>query len=87
VLRAGARLERAPGQDLAQGLEIGLAPVGTGLILAGAIAVLRLTGASAASWIVAAVAALILGAWPRVHPFLLLAGGGALFALYRLAAG
>ena len=68
-------------------LEAGLAPVGTGLILAGAIAVLRLTGASAASWILAGAAAVILGVWPRIHALVLLAGGGALFVVYRLAAG
>ena len=68
-------------------LEVGLAPVGTGLILAGAIAVLRLTGASVASWIVAGAAAVILGVWPRVHPLLLLGGGGVLFAGYQLATG
>jgi chromate transporter len=75
------------GKTWHKALEIGLAPVGTGLILAGAIAVLRLTGASAASWIMAGVAAFILGLWPPVHPLLLLAGGGTLFAAYRLLAG
>jgi len=65
-------------------LEAGLAPVGTGLILAGAIAVMRLAGASAASWIAAGVAALLLVFWPRLHPILLLAGSGALFAAYSL---
>jgi chromate transporter len=75
------------GKTWHKALEDGLAPVGTGLILAGAIAVLRLAGASAASWIVAGAAAAILGLWPRVHPLLLLAGGAALFAVYQLAAG
>ena len=75
------------GKTWHKALESGLAPVGTGLILAGAIAVLRLTGASAASWVVAGAAAALLGFWPRVHPLLLLAGGGILFAAYRLWAG
>jgi chromate transporter len=75
------------GKTWHKALESGLAPVGTGLILAGAIAVLRLTGASAASWIAAGVAAVILAFWPRVHPLLLLAGGGILFASYRLWVG
>lgn len=67
-------------------LEEGLAPVGTGLILAGAIAVLRMTGASAASWAAAGAAAIVLGVWPRVHPLLLLGAGGALFAAYAFVA-
>ena len=75
------------GKTWHKALESGLAPVGTGLIIAGAIAVLRLAGASAASWIVAGAAAVILGLWPRVHPLLLLAGGGAVFAAYQLTAG
>ena len=75
------------GKTWHKALEIGLAPVGTGLILAGAIAVLRLAGAGAASWILAGVAAVIVAAWPRTHPLLLLASGGTLFALYRLLAG
>lgn len=68
-------------------LEDGLAPIGTGLILAGAIAVLRLAGAGAASWAVAGICAVALGFWPRVHPLLLLAAGGVLFAAYDIAAG
>ena len=75
------------GKTWHKALETGLAPVGTGLILAGAIAVLRLAGASAASWIVAGAAALILGLWPRVHPLLLLMGSGALFAAWQLWTG
>jgi chromate transporter len=75
------------GKTWHKALENGLAPVGTGLILAGAIAILRLAGASAASWVVAGAAAVLLGLWPRLHPILLLAGGGLLFVLYRLALG
>ena len=75
------------GKTWHKALEIGLAPVGTGLILAGAIAVLRLAGAGAASWILAGVAAVIVAVWPRIHPLVLLAGGGTLFSLYRLLAG
>ncbi len=65
-------------------LEDGLAPIGTGLILAGAIAVMRLAGASLLSWAVAGAAALALTRWPRTHPILLLAAGGALFIAFRL---
>jgi chromate transporter len=75
------------GKTWHKALETGLAPVGTGLILAGAIAVMRLAGASAASWIAAGAVALILARWPRLHPILLLAGSGALFAAWRLSSG
>ena len=68
-------------------LEIGLAPVGTGLILAGTIAIMRLTGASALSWIVAGGVAALLALRPRTHPVFLLAGGGVLFVAYRLSMG
>lgn len=73
------------GKTWHRALEIGLAPVGVGLVLAGAIAVMRLAEASVASWIAAGVAAVVLAWWPRLHPLLLLAVAGALFAAYRLA--
>ena len=75
------------GKTWHKALEVGLAPVGTGLILAGAIAVLRLAGASLASWLVALAVAVILGFRPRSHPLLLLAGGGLVFVIYRFATG
>jgi chromate transporter len=75
------------GKTWHKALEIGLAPIGTGLILAGAIAVLRLAGASVASWILAGAAALVLVILPRTHPLLLLGTGGSLFVAYQLMAG
>ena len=75
------------GKTWHKALETGLAPVGTGLILAGAIAILRLSGGTAAAWIVAGGAAVILGFRPRLHPLLLLTAGGAIFVAYQLAAG
>ncbi len=75
------------GKTWHEALEKGLAPVGTGLILAGAIAVMRLAGASLVSWAVAGAAAVMLAFWPRTHPMLLLAAGGVLFAAYRAAGG
>jgi chromate transporter len=68
-------------------LEEGLAPIGTGLVLAGGIAILRMSGGGVATWIAAGAAAFILGLWPRTHPFALLLGTGALFALYQLWLG
>ncbi len=75
------------GKPWHKSLETGLAPIGTGLILAGVIAIMRITGAGAASWIAAGAAALVLAAWPRLHPIMLLAAGGALFAAYGLVSG
>jgi chromate transporter len=75
------------GKTWHRALENGLAPVGTGLILAGAVAVMRLTGASALSWVAAGAAAALLLWRPRTHPIVLLSGSGALFAAYRLAIG
>jgi chromate transporter len=75
------------GKTWHKALETGLAPVGTGLILAGAIAILRLSGGTAAAWIVAVAAAVILGFRPRLHPLLLLTAGGVVFVAYELAAG
>lgn len=56
-------------------LERGLAPVGTGLILAGAIAIMR---ASGTGWVGFAIAALSTGvlSWRSVHPLIMLAAGG-----------
>jgi chromate transporter len=68
-----------------EALETGLAPIGTGLVLAGTIAIMRMAGATALSWIVAGGAAVVLARWPRVHPLLLLVGGAALSIAYQLA--
>jgi chromate transporter len=70
-----------------QALETGLAPIGTGLVIAGAIAIMRMAGATALSWIVAAGAGLVLARWPRVHPLLLLVAGGAVFIASQLLPG
>jgi len=75
------------GKTWHRAIENGLAPVGIGLILAGAVAVMRLAGASAASWIAAGLAAVMLAWRPRLHPLLLLAGSGALFAMWQLSTG
>jgi chromate transporter len=70
--------DRYRGRGWHTALERGLAPVGAGLVFAGVLAILRLGGAGPLSvGIVVAVAALL--TWrPKLHPFLLLAGGGAL---------
>jgi chromate transporter len=70
--------DRHRGKGWHTALEGGLAPVGAGLVLAGVLAILRLGEAGPLSFaIVAGVAALL--TWrPKLHPFLLLAGGAGL---------
>src|SRR6266849_4407438 len=62
-------------------IERGLAPIAAGLILSGGIAVLRVSPGGPAIWIAAVVATVLLLCWPRLHPLILFAAGGALFGL------
>jgi chromate transporter len=59
-------------------LEEGLAPIGTGLILAGIVTVLRL-GGGWLGWVLALGSALMLSWLPRLHPLLLFAGAALVF--------
>lgn len=59
-------------------LEAGLAPVGAGLVIAGAIAILRASDAGFLGWALALASAAVLLYRP-VHPLILLAVGGAIF--------
>ena len=70
--------DRYRGHGWHTALEHGLAPVGAGLVFAGVLAILRLGDAGPLSFgIVAGVTALLM--WrPKLHPFLLLAGGAGL---------
>jgi chromate transporter len=62
-------------------LEEGLAPIGGGLILAGALAISRISGAGAVGWCIAGGATAALMMWPRVSPLLIFAAGGGIYAL------
>jgi len=62
-------------------LEQGLAPVGAGLLLAGVVAIFRVSGAGLAAWTVAAASAAMLALCPRLHPLVLLAVGGLAFII------
>ena len=62
-------------------VERGLAPVAAGLLLSGGIAVLRVAPGGPAVWAAAVVATVMLLRWPRLHPLVLFAAGGALFGL------
>ena len=74
--------DRHRGRPWHRAFESGLAPIGTGLIFAGALAMLRL-GANGPLWPLSwglAVAAAALLTWrARLHPFALLIGGAAVF--------
>ena len=65
-------------------VERGLAPVAAGLLLAGGIAVLRVSPGGPAVWAAAIIATVVLLRWPRLHPLALFAAGGALFGLAAL---
>ena len=64
-------------------LEQGLTPIGIGLVLSGAVAVLRVSGGGALSWSLAFASAGLLTLRPKLHPLLVFAIGGAIFVLVR----
>ncbi|HEY1301884.1 MAG TPA: chromate transporter [Stellaceae bacterium] len=59
-------------------IEEGLAPIAAGLVLAGGVAVLQLSG-GAAVWAAAIAATGVLLRWPRLSPLWLFAASGAAF--------
>jgi len=62
-------------------VERGLAPIAAGLILAGGIAVLRVSPGGPMVWLAAAVSTGVMLCWPHLHPLMLFAAGGVLFGL------
>jgi chromate transporter len=64
-------------------LERGLAPIGGGLILAGALAIGRMTGWGWLGWSIAAASAAAVTLRPRLHPLVVFAVGGVIFACVR----
>ena len=62
-------------------LEEGLTPVGIGLVLAGAVSVLRVSGGGALGWLLDLASAGLLTWRPKLHPLLIFAIGGAIFVL------
>jgi len=79
---AAARLwRRWRGSAWHEAVERGIAPIAAGLLLAGGVAVLRAAPGGAAVWIAALAATAALLRWPGLHPLLVMAAGGALFAL------
>ncbi len=60
-------------------LEAGLGPIAVGLVLAGAVAILRLSGAAILPWVVAIGAGVVLSVRPKIHPFIILLVGAMIF--------
>lgn len=90
ILCYGAALvwRRHRGKRWHTALEEGLAPVGIGLVLAGVVSILRISGGGALSWLVALGSAALLYWRPKLHPLLIFLTGGAVFiAVNALAAG
>ena len=82
LVYAAARLwGRWRGSVWHSAVERGLAPVAAGLMLSGGIAVLRVSPGGAAVWMAAVAAMVLLLRWPRLHPLVLFAAGGAGFGL------
>jgi chromate transporter len=68
-------------------VEQGLAPIGAGLLFAGVLAILRIGAVGPLSWAAAAGVAGLLVWRPRLHPFVLLIGGGLAFVAIEWATG
>jgi chromate transporter len=67
-------------------IERGLAPIAAGLILAGGIAVLRVSPGGPAVWVAAIASTALILRWPSLHPLGLFAASGALFGLATIFA-
>ena len=59
-------------------LELGLAPVGVGLLCAGGLSIMRATGGGIGAWAIAMAAAAVFIMRPKIHPLIILAIGGAI---------
>lgn len=68
-------------------LELGLTPVGVGLLCAGGLSIMRAAGGGLGAWAIACAASLVFIARPKIHPLVILAIGGAIgVAMGRLMA-
>lgn len=77
---------RYRGREWHKAVETGLAPIGTGLMFAGVLAILRLAHAGPLAWGLAGVVAVILTWRPKTHPFAVLLIGAVAFNLQLLLA-
>jgi chromate transporter len=82
LVYAGARLwGRGRGSVWHSAIERGLSPIAAGLILAGGIAVLRVSPGGLAVWAAAALSTVLILFRPLLHPLVLFAAGGIVFGL------
>jgi chromate transporter len=77
---------RYRGTKIHSALERGLVPIGTGLIIAGSISVLRAADTGIIGYAIALVCGSIM-TWRSVHPMILLAAGSAVYTLLMLTTG
>jgi chromate transporter len=77
--------DRYRGREWHTALEAGLAPVAVGLIFAGAISIIRLSGNAPITWAAAVGAGLALTLRPKMHPFVVLGAGVVLFVSAEIA--
>ena len=78
---------RYRGTDWHTAIEDGLRPVGSGLMLAGGLMLLRVEDTGPLAWGLAATVTALLTLRPTLHPMILLFGGGAVFVAFTLALG
>ena len=78
---AARAYDRYRGRDWHTALEAGLTPVAVGLVFAGAISIIRLSGSGAMNWAVAIGAGTLLALRPKLHPFAVLFAGAFLFVV------
>jgi chromate transporter len=82
LVYAAARLwGRWRGSVWHSAVERGLAPIAAGLILAGGIAVLRVSLGGPAVWLAAIITTALILCRPLIHPLVLFFADGALFGL------
>lgn len=81
-----ARLyDKYKGHDWHTAVEAGLAPVAVGLIFSGAVAVLNLSGGRPLTWIIALAAGAVMSFRSKLHPFIILFAGAAVFVAMEFA--
>jgi chromate transporter len=70
---------RFSGRAWHNALQAGLAPIGTGLMIAGIVSILQATGADLLSWMVAGIVAIAANFLPKVHALVFLLAGALVF--------
>lgn len=77
---------RARGTRFHAAIEQGLTPIAAGLMMAGALAIVRSSDSGPIGWTVAALSTAIMY-WRNIHPLVMLFAGGVLYAAANLILG